>query len=43
MKVKLTASLDYDCKDTSKPVGYSIVVTDEGGRILDDYRAGNAP
>lgn len=43
MKVRLTASLEYDCRDTSKPMGYSIIVTDAGGRILDDYRAGNAP
>ncbi len=43
MKATLTASLDYDCKDTSKPVGYSIVVQDEKGRVLDEYAAGNAP
>lgn len=43
MKVQMTVGLDYDCKDTSKPVGYSIVVQEESGRVLEDYYAGNAP
>lgn len=42
-KVFVTVSLDYTCNDKSKPVGYSIVVEDENGRILDEYVAGNAP
>jgi len=43
-KAIMTIELEYLCSDTSKPVGYHLMVHDATtGEILDDYRAGNAP